>query len=259
MPMETVNFDILKLKPGDRILDIGCGEGRHAITAYMLEDVESVGVDLSLKDLKTTLERFSAFEYPQNTHRSLSVSVASGYCLPFADNSFDKLICSEVLEHILDYRLVLTELTRVLKVGGVFVTSVPRFFPEWICWRLSDAYHAVEGGHVRIFNAGQLRADIEANGFRCFNRHHAHALHVPYWWLKCLFWRAEGEAETRIVSLYHRFLIWDLMQKPRLTRLLESILNPIMGKSLVMYFVKTSFNAQMADKWPPVTHPSKNS
>ena len=151
--METVNFDDLQLKANERILDLGCGEGRHAITAYMLANVESVGIDLNLNDLKTTRDRFDEFKDQDNDQKSLTISVASGQKLPFSDNSFDKVICSEVLEHIPDYHSVLTEIARVLKTGGIFAASVPRFFPEWICWQLSDEYHEVEGGHIRIFNA----------------------------------------------------------------------------------------------------------
>jgi SAM-dependent methyltransferase len=239
MSMETINFDHLQLQANDRVLDLGCGEGRHAITAYLRENIESVGVDLSLKDLKTTRDRFNEFQDPDNTCKSLNISVAKGQKLPFADNTFDKVICSEVLEHIPDYRSVLGEINRVLKTGGIFAASVPRFFPEWVCWQLSDPYHEVEGGHVRIFNAGHLRGDIEDLGMIFFKRHFAHSLHVPYWWLKCLFWRKEGEEQAGIVDLYHRFLVWDLMKKPKVTTILDKVFNPILGKSVVMYFVKT--------------------
>ena len=240
MSMETVNFEHLKLLPGDRVLDLGCGEGRHTITAYLMGNVDSVGVDLSLKDLNTTRQRFSEFEDKDNHQKSLNISVANGASLPFADGSFDKVICSEVLEHIPNYRAVLKEITRVLKTGGIFVASVPRFFPEWVCWQFSDAYHEVEGGHVRIFNATQLKEDIETNGFIFFKRHWAHSLHVPYWWLKCIFWREGDEPQAAIVEAYHKFLVWDLMKKPWITQTLDRLLNPILGKSVVMYFVKTS-------------------
>tara|TARA_B100001964_G_C14233286_1_gene601140 strand:- start:1679 stop:2410 length:732 start_codon:yes stop_codon:yes gene_type:complete len=235
--LQTINFDHLRLRDNDRILDLGCGEGRHAITAYMEKNVESVGIDLSLKDLQTTKERFAEFEEPEKTEKSLVMSIANGSQLPFGEHSFDKVICSEVLEHIPDYRAVLTEINRILKPEGIFAASVPRFFPEWICWQLSDEYHAEEGGHIRIFNAGDLRRDIEGSGFVHYKRHHAHSLHVPYWWLKCLFWREGSEAKA--VEIYHKFLIWDLMSKPKLTYWLDLLLNPIMGKSVVMYFVKT--------------------
>ncbi len=243
MSLQTIDFETLKLSDSDRILDLGCGEGRHAISAYMVNDVESVGIDLSLGDLETTRERFQEFVEPENTNRSLVISVASAESLPFADESFDKIICSEVLEHIHSYQQVIVEINRVLKTGGIAAISVPRFFPEWICWRLSDAYHEVEGGHVRIFRANELRNDMEATGFICFGKHHAHSLHVPYWWLKCLFWREPGEPNARIVDRYHQFLTWDLMQQPFITRFLDKLLNPIMGKSVVMYFVKSADGA----------------
>ncbi len=243
MSLQTIDFETLKLSDSDRILDLGCGEGRHAISAYMVNDVESVGIDLSLGDLETTRERFQEFVEPENTSKSMVISVASAESLPFADESFDKIICSEVLEHIHSYQQVIVEINRVLKTGGIAAISVPRFFPEWICWRLSDAYHEVEGGHVRIFRANELRNDMEATGFICFGKHHAHSLHVPYWWLKCLFWREPGEPNARIVDRYHQFLTWDLMQQPFITRFLDKLLNPIMGKSVVMYFVKSADGA----------------
>src|SRR5690606_33049497 len=154
--------------------------------------------------------------------------------LPFADNTFDKIICSEVLEHLPDYQQVLAEIRRVLKPGGLLAISVPRAWPEKICWRLSQNYHQVEGGHVRIFNAQQLRAQIEHYQFQFIARHWAHALHTPFWWLKCLWWAKQNE--SKIIRLYHRLLVWDLMERPWLTLTLEKCLNPVLGKSVVMYF-----------------------
>lgn len=235
MSLTTIDFDLLQLAENDRILDMGCGEGRHAITAYMLGNVESVGVDLNIGDLNTTAERFREFA-EENCTKSLTLAVADGAHLPFANDHFDKVICSEVLEHIPDYIPVLQELVRVLKAGGILAVSVPRFFPEWVCWQLSDAYHQVPGGHVRIFKAARLRRDIEGQGLIFFRRHWAHALHVPYWWLKCAFWHPEKDVPA--VKAYHRFLVWDLMQHPPLTQGLEAMLNPLLGKSVVMYFVK---------------------
>lgn len=241
MPMNTINFDHLHLSPSDRLLDLGCGEGRHALTACMLEQVNAVGVDLNIKDLQTTQQRFHELNLKEPGEQqdcgNLSLSVANGLKLPFANAYFDKVICAEVLEHIPDYRGVINEISRVLKPGGIMAISVPRYLPEKICWLLSDEYHAQEGGHIRIFNARKLRHTIENCGLIHFRRHWAHALHVPYWWLKCLLWREAGE-DAWIVRTYHRLLVWDLMKQPRTTRWLERMLDPIMGKSVVMYFVK---------------------
>jgi SAM-dependent methyltransferase len=236
--METVNLEYVPLARGDWVLDLGCGEGRHAIAAWLAAEVNCVGVDLCLADLEAAARKSRPFaaQMPASAARSLSLSVGDALQLPFADHSFDVVICSEVLEHVLAYREVLAEIRRVLRPGGALVASVPRFWPEWICWALSDGYHANEGGHVRIFNARQLRRDIEGFGFRRYRRHWAHALHSPFWWLRCLLW--DRQERSRLVRAYHRLLVWDLMERPWLTRWLERILNPLMGKSVVMYFEK---------------------
>lgn len=243
MSLETIDFDRFPLDSGDRVLDLGCGEGRHAITAYMLADVEVVGLDLSITDLGVARGRFDDFAEDSNAKR-LSFIVGSGLRLPFPDHSFDKIICSEVLEHIHDYDAVLSEIKRVLKQDGSLAVSVPRFGPEWICWRLSRAYHEVEGGHVRIFRASALRRAVLAKDMEFTGRHWAHALHSPYWWLRCLFWA--NADDSKVVSAYHRFLVWDLMQRPRVTQWLERLLNPLMGKSTVMYFANSHSQPRVA-------------
>lgn len=234
--MQTVDFKHLPLRDGDVVLDLGCGEGRHVIAAYTQGNITSIGVDLCLKDVQATQEKFSPFAEPGNPDKHFGLSVANALELPFADNTFDKIICSEVLEHIPDYAAALKEICRVLKPGGLFCASVPRAWPEKICWHFSDAYHQVEGGHLRIFKARELKQQIETLGFHFFKKHWAHALHSPFWWLKCVFW--EKRDSHWMIQLYHRFLVWDMLDRPWLTRLLEKLLNPVMGKSVVLYFEK---------------------
>lgn len=233
--MITVDPKLLDLQPGQRVLDLGCGEGRHAIHFSITDPVEIYGVDLSMRDLATAAERAQPFAQSGQQAGRLQLCVGNALELPFPNAFFDVVICSEVLEHIEGYRGVLDEIFRVLKPSGIFAATVPAFFPEWVCWKLSDAYHQVEGGHIRIFREKKLRSAIESLGLKYFARHKAHALHAPYWWLKCLFW---GQDDKPILRQYHRMLVWDMMEHPRLTRWLERILNPALGKSIALYFVK---------------------
>ncbi|MGI9282015.1 MAG: class I SAM-dependent methyltransferase [Endozoicomonas sp.] len=233
--MQTIDFNRLKLRNGDKVLDVGCGEGRHSIAAWLEAKVDVTGIDLCENDLQTARDRQQdSVQFLQESEDGRSIRFIQGNALelPFEDNTFDKIICSEVLEHIPDYQGVLAEIKRVLKPDGLLAVSVPRAWPEEICWRLSKAYHEVEGGHIRIFNSTHLRHDIEALGWRRYSRHWAHALHSPYWWLKCWKW----EQPSKLVDQYHKLLVWDLMEKPKVTRITEKLLDPVFGKSVVMYF-----------------------
>lgn len=234
--MQTIKLDKLKLQSTDTVLDLGCGEGRHShAVAWQTPAPLVVGVDISEHDVSTARARHLQCP-PPHTQPLCYFTVADGKQLPFADNSFSVVICSEVLEHIPHYRTMLNEIARVLKPGGQLALSVPRAWPEKICWQLSRAYYQVDGGHLRIFKIDKLRAEVEQRSLLYRERHWAHALHTPYWWLRCLFWREHQQ--VAVVRGYHRLLVWDLMQKPWLTRAAEACLNPLLGKSVVMYFVK---------------------
>ena len=108
--------------------------------------------------------------------------------------------------------------------------------PELICWKLSKEYSQTPGGHVRIFRHSQLKKLGKDFGLEYLSFHWAHGLHSPYWWLQCLFWNTKDQ--SLIIKQYHKLLVWDLMQRPIFTRILEMILQPLIGKSLVMYFKK---------------------
>jgi hypothetical protein len=113
---------------------------------------------------------------------------------------------------------------------------VPRWLPERVCWLLSDEYHSNDGGHVRIYRASELRDKIIGGGVELTHGHHAHALHSPFWWLKCAV--GVSNDEQPMVAAYHKLLVWDLMRRPRVTRVAEALLNPLIGKSVAMYFTK---------------------
>ena len=234
MSLETIDFDRLHVRPGDRLLNLGCGDGRPSISASLLADADIIGLSLCLTYLHPAQARWQDFPIPADKGGYCAFIQGTGHQLPFADDTFDHVICSEVLEHIPDYTSFLGEIQRVLKPGGLFAVSVPRYFPEWVCWQLSDAYHQVEGGHVRIFRTGELKQRIQTLGMKFLTRHWAHSLHVPYWWLKCLFWK--NADEHFLVQHAQRLVVWDLMHRPWLTQTLDRLRNPLLGKSVVMYF-----------------------
>ncbi|AZU03893.1 type 11 methyltransferase [Glycocaulis alkaliphilus] len=236
--MMTIDPDRLELADGQRVLDLGCGRGRHLHALYWHERALDVtGLDLDFADLGAAIDGFFELPPPPETPpRTAVFTVGDAGRLPFADNSFDAVICSEVLEHLPDVPLALSEIDRVLKPGGKFALSVPRYWPEKICWMLSEEYHNTPGGHVRIFKDGALRKQVEALGYTFRQRHWAHALHSPFWWLQCALW--ERREQSGLVAAYRTMLEWDLLSAPRLTRWSEKALNPLLGKSVALYFDK---------------------
>ncbi|MBK8730520.1 MAG: class I SAM-dependent methyltransferase [Tetrasphaera sp.] len=232
--MLTVDFDRFGVLPGERVLDMGCGAGRHAFELYR-RGADVVALDQNTSDLAEVAVLFEAMAAEGQVPTGSSAATVEGdaLALPFDDGEFDRIIAAEILEHIPDDRTAMEELFRVLKPGGVLAVTVPRWFAEKVNWTLSDAYHEVEGGHVRIYKESELRGRLEDVGFVVDGRSFAHALHSPYWWLKC----AVGvDNDTHpLVTAYHRVLVWDIMKAPALTRAADRLLNPVVAKSVVVY------------------------
>jgi SAM-dependent methyltransferase len=238
--MLTVDFDRLGLTPGDRVLDLGCGAGRHAFEMFR-RGGDVIAFDQDGDELAGVLDIFGAMRENGEVPDGAEADVKQGdaLALPFADEEFDRVVAAEVLEHIPADEQAIAELVRVLRPGGTIAVTVPRWLPERICWALSDEYHEVEGGHVRIYTGDELVGKLENAGLVYEGKDHAHALHSPYWWLKC----AVGVDKDKhpLVRAYHQLLVWDIMGTPRVstvTRLAERMLNPLVGKSMVLYLRK---------------------
>jgi SAM-dependent methyltransferase len=249
--VKTIDIQRLGLRPGSRILDLGCGDGRHLRPTRTMRGVTAVGLDLGEEEVANTALSLRAMDEGHEVAGSAAADAGpwmvlrgNGYALPFRQSSFDCVIASEVLEHLHQDDWVLAEIKRVLKPGGTLAVSVPRYGPEAMCWALSDEYANSAGGHVRIYRTRQLREKLALHGYQIHHSHYAHGLHSPYWWLKCAV--GVDDAEQPLVKLYHRLLVWDMFHQPFLTRALEKVLTPLMGKSVVFYTTNVGTAAEKA-------------
>ena len=161
------------------MLDVGCGEGRHIFGVMQdYPDMRCIGLDMDKDSLNKAEEGYEYFESISNA--GVDFLKGSAYSLPFPNNSFDLIVCSEVLEHLHEYNDAVREIHRVLKPGGKFYASVPASWPEKICWRLSKDYQNQPGGHLRIFNQKELVSEIKNSGFKFLSSEKFHSIHSPY-------------------------------------------------------------------------------
>lgn len=239
--MLTVDYRRLQITPGARVLDVGCGAGRHAFEAYR-RGADVVAFDMDHAELGSVTGMYAAMRAEGEVPGAAAAAGVSGdaTAMPFADGSFDRVIAAEVFEHILDDQQAMNEVARVLRPGGIAAITVPAWLPERICWALSQEYHEVPGGHVRIYTRVELEAKLRRAGFGISGHHHAHGLHSPYWWVKCAV--GVGNDDHPLARAYHRMLVWDIMKRPAATRLAEQALNPLIGKSVVVYAIKQQPN-----------------
>jgi len=168
-----------QLAPTDRVLDVGCGDGRATrVLAGRCRQV--VGVDISRGAL-----RAARAESPDG--RWLCASLESE--LPFADSSFDVLYCCEVIEHLLDVPGALGAMHRVLRPGGLLFLSTPYHgLLKNLAIVLVDfeRHFDVSGPHIRFFTIRSLSRLLREAGFkvektRCLGR---------FWpvWMNLVVW-----------------------------------------------------------------------
>ena len=228
----TVDLERLSLRPGEWLLDAGCGEGRHCFGA-LDRGARVVGLDLD----RASLDKASGpLRARARELGSLATAIhGDTFRLPFRDATFHKVICSEVMEHVHDYRAAARELARVTRPGGLVAVTIPTATSEALYLRLGDDYFESPGGHIRIFRPRQLALGLAAAGLTPVGVGFAHAFHTPYWALRSVMGlpRADG---YRLVRAYRVFLLRATLS--RAMARLERWLNFVCPKSLVLYAEK---------------------
>lgn len=225
----TVDLARLDVGPGQLLLDAGCGEGRHCFGA-LERGARVVGLDLDLGSLRKAA---GALRFRGREKGSLAAMLqGDAFRLPFADASFDRVICAEVMEHVHDYRGAARELARVTRPGGRVAVTIPTATSEQLYLRLGDDYFESPGGHIRIFRPRDLALGLAAAGLETEGVGFAHALHTPYWMLRSAVGLPRAD-EFSLVRAYRLFLIRATTSRGMAR--FERLLNFVCPKSLILY------------------------
>lgn len=115
---KRASFALLDIKPGDRVLDVGCGVGEDAVELAQL--VGPAGRVVGIDSSQALIERARGATSPPG---NVEFVVADAVSLSFADESFDRCRCDRTLQHVPTPDLALAEMARVTRVGGVVVIS----------------------------------------------------------------------------------------------------------------------------------------
>jgi len=231
----TVDLDRLDVRPGQRLLDAGCGEGRHCFGA-LERGAEVVGLDLDLPSLRAGAGRLRG--RGRELGRLAVLVQGDAFRLPFPDGSFDRVICSEVMEHVHDYRGAARELARVTRPEGRVAVTIPTATSEHLYLRLGDEYFESPGGHIRIFRPRELARGLAAAGLSTTGVGFAHGFHTPYWVLRSVMHLPDAD-RSRMVRAYRHFLI-RAVGSPWLDRLERRVLNYLCPKSVILYARKAA-------------------
>jgi SAM-dependent methyltransferase len=236
----TVDLERLDIRREDWVLDAGCGEGRHCF-GCVERGAHVVGLDLDLGALRNASERLR--RRGRELGRVAETTQGDTFHLPFRDATFDRIICSEVMEHVHDYRSAARELARVTKPGGRVAITIPTATSENLYLRLGDEYFESPGGHIRIFQPRELALGLAAAGLSTTGVGFAHGLHTPYWALRSVVHLPDAD-ESALVRAYRRFLIRATTSK--LLDRVERALNYVCPKSLILYAEKPHTQARAA-------------
>lgn len=162
----------LDLKKGEKVLEVGCGNGYYLSLLNRLDlDLDLTGIDID------NLALIDAAKFIGD--KKVKLILTDGSKLPFAANSFDKAVMSEVIEHVDDEKAVLKEVLRVLKRGGILsLTTCNLDYPflwdpiNWVLQHFlnthvkSGFWAGIWNQHTRLYKRNYIESLVKKMGFQ---------------------------------------------------------------------------------------------
>lgn len=231
--VNKINLDWLKLKKGDKVLDLGCSFGEQAIRIAK-EELIVYGMDKS----KKAIRQFKESAEKENV-KCVAI-VGDIKKIPYADNYFDAMVATEVFEHVQEPEKAINESTRVLRPGAHVCISIPTPISERI-FRFLHPTWVKDSKHINVFSKGQILSLLSQEGFRI-----ERVENQNFEW--SIFWLIHSFLKTRFDSTgaplgNHKvsenyFKVWDYIRKFRMEKLFLWFGNKIFPKSYYIYAVK---------------------
>jgi SAM-dependent methyltransferase len=230
---QSIDPALLDIGADDRVIDLGCGTGRHVLELSKIPS-NIIGADISRNDIRAGRYLLEIMRRRKEVRARVHWLQTAGERLPFKDGAFDRVICTETLEHVDDDSVLARELARVLKPGGILAISVPDEFSERIFWKLSKNYRTHAGGHVRIYRRPQIVALLRDAGLSPYAVRYRHSLETAYWLSHIAFWSDWGK-QGPITRAFRSILDSQRSRESAIVTALDDIGNRVLPKSIVVY------------------------
>ena len=152
-----------------KILEVGCAGGHlSGLLARIFPKAKIFGIDVYAPAILEAKKRFP----------KITFKVADAHKLPFKKGTFDLVVCSETIEHVVDPKKMLEEISRVMKKGGRTVVEMdsgsPLFRIIWYFWTHLGKGKVWRHAHLHPFSSHELESLIRGNGFSIRKRVFSH-------------------------------------------------------------------------------------
>lgn len=159
-----------RLENQPTILEIGCGSGNLLLEAVVRGSLP-VALDISFRSLTFVRDRLAESQDKPNSSRNFLCIQAIGESLPLSSETFDWVLLSEVIEHLAEPEIIISEAKRVLRPGGHLLVTTPNYrslWPllEWGIDRLNLAPKMAGEQHISQFHAESLERMLTTAGMK---------------------------------------------------------------------------------------------
>ncbi|QQD23732.1 methyltransferase domain-containing protein [Venatoribacter cucullus] len=216
-------FDI---KPEHHVLDVGCGEGGNSnFCANQRAEITFVDIDPLM--VNSTLERLK-----NSKARALHGLVSNSAPLALSDNKFDRIVCTEVIEHVENPVIFIQELVRVGKPGALYLLSVPDPLSEEVQKKVAPALYFEKPFHINIFSNDDFSKLITDAGL-VIEKRSSYGFYWSIFW--SFFWTCNQDLNSPLHPLLKYWnSTWETLLKMPDGEKIKKALDDAMPKSQII-------------------------
>lgn len=210
----------------DHVLDVGCGDGTY------IDFCARLGAEVTFIDVDAETVRRVESRLQNSPARAVHHFVSDANPLPLADACMDKIISTEVIEHVDDPSQFLRELVRVGKPGALYLLAVPDAVSEGVQKALAPPVYFQKPNHINVFTRDHFEQLVLDAGL-IIEKRTCYGFYWSVWW--SFFWTCEQDLSVIDHPLVTQWAqTWETLLKTRDGLRIKQALDAVMPKSQVI-------------------------